>query len=404
MKQLLTATFFCLCSASLVAQTTQGNRFMSFTGDLNLRFDNTSSSLTPETKRQTYGLNLQMTRGKFTRDNIAQGWSIGLGATHERINQIDYAETTPSLSAHYVYRRYIVPSERVRLFAQGKAGGLYSPTFNDGETTQNTFSIGASLDLGLTYFYRKNWAWEATASLANVGVSHASARGEKVYTDVNVNGSLGFSTFRIGLAHYFGESSSPFESAPQQSLYEVGQTYLAGDLSVQQVSARSNTTNLGIGFAAGKFVTPRRLLGISVSGSYGTGVDQGNADYTNWGASVRPYAEQYWPVAGKWTVLLDGGVALGYAQVKTELNSVQSNTQTTYYAKPTFRPGIQYQLTQRWALAALVGVLDLTGFTATQQEVTTGNTVSKSTIYAFTIDPSYQISNSSLSLRYFPGR
>lgn len=391
-------------SAPLFAQTSEGNRFISFTGNLGFSAEKTASDLTVPTRERTYDINLEFNRGKFIRDNTAHGWNIGLGYNHYQILEAGYAASRPSLSANYLFRKYVVPSERVRAFAQGTIGASYQPTISEGEFTQNTFGAGASLGLGLTYFFKKDWAWEATANLAHLGVTHTRQEGEKVSTNVALNGSLGISSFKIGLAHYFGSSSSPFEESPQQSLYSIGTGYLAADLSgLHNSYALSNMTGVSLGFSGGKFITARKVIGLGVAGSYVTTNSSSENLSTGWAVSARPFTEYYWPVSGKWTAFVNGGIALAYTS--TKINSTGNETSTqSYLVQPTLRPGIQYQLTTRWALAAMIGTLDLKGFSATKTQLQQSSVNTPKTTLNFAIDPTYQLANTSLSLRFFPGR
>ncbi|MDR6194301.1 hypothetical protein [Siphonobacter sp. SORGH_AS_0500] len=404
MKKIPLLTLLLGLSAPLFAQTSEGNRFMSYTGNLSFSGSKTASDLTVPTRERTYDINLEFSRGKFIRDNVAHGWNVGLGYNHYKILESDYASSTPFLSANYLIRRYVVPSERVRVFAQGTLGASYRPSIADGEITLNTFGAGASLGLGLTYFYKKNWAWEATANLAGLNVTHARKEDEKVVTNVQLNGSFGVSSFKIGLAHYFGSSSSAFEEPPQQSLYAVGTGYLAADLSTLHTSyPMANTTGVGVGFSGGKFVSPRKLVGIGLHGSYATANSSSENVLNSWGANVRPFVEYYWPIAGKWSIFVNSGIALGYNSTKTT-DTDGKRTNQSYSAQPNIRPGIQYQLTTKWAIAAMIGNLDLKGFYASKMELKQSNTTTTNTTFNFEIDPTYQLNTTSLSLRFYPGR
>lgn len=404
MKKIPLLTLWLGLSTPLFAQTSEGNRFLSLTGKLSVSGTKTASDLTVPTRERTYDINLEFSRGKFIRDNVAHGWNVGLGYNHYQILKSDYATSTPFLSANYLIRRYIAPSERVRVFAQGTLGASYRPSITDGEITLNTFGAGTSVGLGLTYFYRKNWAWEATANLAGLNVTHARQNGEKALTQVQLNGSFGVSSFKIGLAHYFGSSSSAFEEAPQQSLYEVGTGYLSADISGLHTSyTLANTTGIGLGFSGGKFVTPRKLVGIGVAGSYATANSSSENVFNSWGVNVRPFLEYYWPIAGKWSTFVNSGLALAYNFTETT-DATNLSTNQTYSAQPTIRPGIQYQLTTKWAIAAMVGTLNLKGFSASKTELKQSGTTTTDTKFSFEIDPTYQLSTTSLSLRFYPAR
>lgn len=407
MKYFLPLLTFFLTAASLSAQTLQGNRFHSLSGNLSIALNTTESSLTPQSKYQTYNLGLQYVRGKFIRDNLAQGFGIDLGVGHIRIPATDYSMMSPSVSGYYLIRKYIAPSERVRVFGQLKAGLTYNPQLYDGKIETNIFGASGTAALGLTYFYRKNWALEALANVASLSVTHSRQQGEKVSTDADLSGTFGLSGFQIGVAKYFGSSSSSFEAPPKQSLYVIGQPYVAADLTGYIRSNVTDNKGFSLGVTAAKFTSPSVALGIGVYGNYGNSEDFNSVKYSNWGASVRPYAEHYWPVSGKWTVWVNGGASLGYSQNKQEAASgttFNRTTSTTFSLNPNVRPGIQYQLTPQWAIAAMVGILDFKGFSAKIEEGTTQTSSTKTTTYDITITPTYTLGNSGLSLRYFPGR
>lgn len=396
-----------LSVGTLSAQTLQGNRFHSLSGNLSIALNSTESSLTPESKYQSYTLGLQYARGRFVRDNLAQGFGIDLNVGHIRIPATDYSMMSPGLSGYYLIRKYIAPSERVRVFGQLKAGVTYNPQLYNGKIETNIFGASGAAALGLTYFYRKNWAIEALASVASLSVTHARQQGDKVYTNADVSGTFGLSGFQLGVAKYFGSSSSPFEAPPKQSLYVIGQPYISADLTGYLRSNVTDNKGFSLGIAGARFTSPSVALGIGVYGNYGHSEDFNGVKYTTRGASVRPFAERYWPVSGKWTVWVNGGVSLGYSESKQEVVTGTTFNRTTdqnFTFNPTIRPGIQYQLTPQWAIAAMVGILDFKGFTARIEEGKTPASSTKTTTYDITINPTYTLNNSGLSLRYFPGR
>ncbi|MFT4031687.1 MAG: hypothetical protein QM669_04655 [Siphonobacter sp.] len=410
MKYIFSFALVYLLGSSVFAQTGQGERFNAFSGSFS--YNDSKNTGSSEYNSSLANVNVSYQRGTFSKDNLAQGWYAGIGFSYSGYYyqpSQKYHTSTPSITGGYLVRKYLTASNRVRLFVQGQAGISYSPGFYKdpnslNNQTTHAISLGGNIGIGAAYFYKKNWALEATTTLASLGYQQNRYLGSISNSQITASAGLSFNTLQVGIAHYFGANALN-ETMP--SLYAAGRRYIAGDFSGSYLFYPANTdfktSSYSLGVSTAKFVNPNLANGIGVSGGYGSTKVTGIITNQQWNIAIRPYWEYYLAIANKWSFFINAGIQgqYGYSKV-TSSNSTLFTREFSFLAN--IRPGIQYQITPKWAIAGLVGSLNLLSFSHDSEKSQSGSIeISKANSTAASIMPSYTFSNLSLSLRYFMG-
>jgi hypothetical protein len=432
MKKLsLAALALCALAVPTHAQTQQGDRLYSFNGSGTvLGSQNTILFNDSRTSFRQYSLGLGYQRGRFVRDNVASGWLLGLtlvGGRSKRVAQGD-RWSLPVIELGY-WRRYYVPGTgAVRFFAQPQLSGTYfsnSERRNDGDrqNLERGFALNAGVDVGAALFIKNGWALEARTTLGSAALTRQLRQNT---TDLALSGGLGLGGFGLHVAKYFGGSAptAPGIWGPRQTIYEPGDTFIGADIQTRLPFVTSEELNrnalgsVGISIARFKSASQARGAGLSVGYrqertiGFGQGGVQQRNETGTLSFAVTPFREYYWPLgSSRWSVLVNAGLAIEYARQESEVSyryptgpasPAISSTSHTLGVRLTARPGIQYQLSPRLAVAALAGGASFGNvsavFTRNEQSRNNGATVQLNPT------PSLILNSFGLGLRYFPGR
>ncbi|OZI09136.1 hypothetical protein BWI93_05770 [Siphonobacter sp. BAB-5385] len=370
----------------------------------------------PSTTHHTSDISLELTYGKFIRENVAHGWSItpGFGINSEVTSWL------PQLKINYFNRRYVPVTSGIYAFAEGTVGVQSQLGLSSGNYYKNPFlqsySAFAALNAGLTYFYKNDWALEAEANLGTLSVSHLRSKPESQSTAVSLESSLSAQLFTLGITRYIGSgnSKSTIFETDHNTPYTAGQRYWEGRLSSNfnfiKPSAinSSNSQSINIGFSTARFVSDKQARGFGLSAIF-SNLNAKSELYPPssmkfGGATAFIFREHYLPLGKKLSLI--GSVYLtGFYTMNRTKHLEQNTTEHSLDINPSIRPAIQYQLTDRWAVTAHIGTLSIASanLTLDKQKDYSNEPVNRFQT-GLSFSPAYTIGNSGISFRYFPGR
>lgn len=370
----------------------------------------------PSTTHHTSDISLELTYGKFIRENVAHGWHItpGFGINSEVMGWI------PQLKINYFNRRYVPITSGIYALAEGTVGVQTQLGLSSGNYYKNPFlqsySAFAALNAGLTYFYKNDWALEAKANLGTLSVSHLRSKPESQTTAVSLESSLSAQLFTLGITRYIGSgnSKSTIFETDQNTPYAVGQRYWEGRLTSNfnfiKPSAinSSNSQSINIGFSTARFISDKQARGFGLSAIF-SNLNAKSELYPRssikfGGATAFIFREHYLPLSKKFSLI--GGMYLTGSYTINHIKNIdQNNIKHALYITPSIRPAIQYQVTNRWAITAHVGSLTVGSANFTfEKEKGISYVPTNSFQTGLSFSPAYTIGNSGISFRYFPGR
>lgn len=425
MKQLFASAALAVCfSFPALAQTEQGSRMYSWNIGLDMtRFSSDSNFPTASESR---GFVPQLTfgyqRGRFIRDHVAQGWlvdlytQVAMGRSASERTRVGFF--SPQFSVGY-WRRYYLPSTApVRFFAQsqlkGSYAGFYSRQQNDQfEPGTQLGSLTGGVDVGVTLFLKNGWAVEARQGL---GIVSLSREFKSKQTGFNFNGGFGLGIFGIQIARYFGGSTIATTSLwdARQTIYQVNDRFIGGGFSGSVASDRPGS-NTNLMLTKGRFKRADQARGVSFALGYSNRrVINTNVTYREgvFRTGISPFREYYWPLGqGNWSVLVNAGLNLSYAGTFRRIEFTAPGTSTAptnsyqLSMNVALRPGIQYQISPKWAIVATAGSATFgelaVNVNRTKDAYTSTNSQTRLNL---TPMPILNLNSLGISLRYFPRR
>lgn len=410
---LLLLSLFCIHLTSAFAQFPAGTKLRGIRPTLTTRnvFLNA-----PSATHHTSDISLELTYGKFIRENVAHGWSItpGFGINSEITGWI------PQLKINYFNQRYVPITSGIYAFAEGTVGVQTQLGLSSGNYYKNPFlqsyTAFAALNAGLTYFYKNDWALEAKANLGTLSVSHLRSKPESQTTAVSLESSLSAQLFTLGITRYIGSgnSKSTIFETDRNMPYTAGQRYWEGRVtsilnSIKPSKINSATTQyFNVGLSTARFISDKQARGFGLTALFSTSNAESElypqSSMKFGGATAFIFREHYLPLGKK--ISLIGGVYLtGSYTINRTKYLDQNTTQQSLSIAPSIKPAIQYQLTDQWAVTAHIGTLSIASANLTlDKERDYRNEPINRFQTGLSFSPAYTIGNSGISFRYFPGR
>ncbi len=370
----------------------------------------------PSTTHHTSDISLELTYGKFIRENVAHGWSItpGFGINSEVTSWL------PQLKINYFNRRYVPVTSGIYAFAEGTVGVQSQLGLSSGNYYKNPFlqsySAFATLNAGLTYFYKNDWALEAKANLGTLSVSHLRSKPESHTTAVSLESSLSAQLFTLGITRYIGSgnSKSTIFETDQNTPYTAGQRYWEGRVTsnlnfIKSSKINSATTQyFNVGLSTARFISDKQSRGFGLTALFSTSNAKSElhpkSSIKFGGANAFIFRENYFPLGKKLSLI--GGVYLtGSYTINRTKYLDQNTTQQSLSIAPSIKPAIQYQLTDQWSVTAHIGSLSIASANFTfEKEKGVSYVPTNHFQTGLSFSPAYTIGNSGISFRYFPGR
>lgn len=410
MKKPLLSTLFVLASLGASAQISSGTRLREVSGV----FDHQLFFYKGGYRTAQINVIPRFTWGKAVKDNTFRGWYLAPGVSFfDQGAGRDGRETywTPSLSGGYFSRRYLRVADGLHVFGQGQIGGTAAVLLGSkaSNPAEQLYQLSASASVGVTYLTKTNWGLTFGAGLVNLSLDYQRLPHNTANTTLRLNGSLSASSLSVGVTRFIGGDQAPTSvfTPKNESIYQTGQRFLGGDVNVAAPFDNS-ATSASVGFSRMKFKTSRTATGYRILARFNV-LDQSLgsniARTRRWGVGFALARENYLPLGSKLSLFAQTQLIFGYygeSQTVPTRNNVESHGISFL---PTLSPGIQYQVSDRWAIAATVGQL-LLGEASVElrKQYLQGEINSNTFIPTASFSPTYRITNSGVSLRYFPGR
>lgn len=409
MKKPLLVFWLAMSSSVVAAQISAGTRLRETSFTLI-----TNGGFSPEYRQggQSHFADAQYYRGSFRKEHLATGWYLFPGLTNLLLTSARERGSSwyPTLEAGYFVRKYLTLREGLMLFGEIRGGGRARVDYiHTAERTpySQTYALQGVLGAGLSYSFRDHWALTARADIASAELANYRTTYDDPVTYFNASGKLQAQRFRIGITRFIGGGPGKADPpAPKHaSVYEEGQAFIGGDFSLSSNFHHSGT-DVGLGFTKARFREPLVAVGATYTVRFAfLPVNISEPDLLkqySWGAGVTLFQENYLPLAKN--LSLFGRFALdlrydGYRRFRTQNVSLSNRLEL----RPQVSPGIQYQLNNRWAVSATVGGMNIATLAAGISHEQSGEKTHGYSM-SFTFSPVYDISNSGLSLRYFPGK
>ncbi|MBO9641350.1 MAG: hypothetical protein J7576_24475, partial [Siphonobacter aquaeclarae] len=256
---------------------------------------------------------------------------------------------------------------------------------------------------------KTNWGLTFSAGLVNLSFDHQRLPQNTANTTLRLNGGLDASSFSIGVTRFIGGDQAPTSifTPRKESIYQTGQRFLGGDVNLAAPFDNS-TTYASVGFSRMKFKTSRTATGYRAIANFNV-FDQNlgsNVVRTRrWGVGFALARENYLPLGSKLSLFAQTQLIFGYSGESQEVPGTKNTESHSISFMPALAPGIQFQVSDRWAVAATIGQLLLgEARVELRKEYPQAEIRSNTYVTTASFSPTYQITNSGISLRYFPGR
>lgn len=354
---------------------------------------------------------LPVYQGRAVRENRIRGWYLS------PVMDVSLASGTgwePVVSAGYFNRRYLKLTEGFYLFGEGQIGLATKMLFVSGYRPAPVYSLyglSGSLGVGATYFWKKNWGLTARCPLAELYLVHAPdilndeqasllfLKGHAI-----INAGLNASRFELSISHLIGgnDEKATLFSPKKEGIYRTGQRYIGGEIGLATLTG-SPFTGLNLGFSRLRFRSPLTAEGFAISGYYShERLSDGTSGPYRWGAGYSLVRENYLPLLPKLSLLGRTQLSVNYAGEEERTPDIRRTH--TLSVSPAFSPAIQYQISDKWAVAGFVGMLTL-GQAYLGPASPLAGAVSDHNTFRMGVEfsPSFRIGNSGISFRYFPG-
>lgn len=276
------------------------------------------------------------------------------------------------------------------------------------------YQVSAGVNLGLTYFYKNDWSFEAKTNIATLYASHRRSPISPTQTTVNLQSNLPSNLFELSLVKYIGSQNgtSTLFTSKRDSMYRSNQRFVTGEIAATALFnennnyLNNNTQIIHVGFSMGKFITPTQAKGFGITANFSKNPayisDEEGYSITSKAAgfSIYKFKEYYLPIANQLSLIANTRITATYMYGKDQ--GQERITSHSLALFPSIIPAIQYQINDRWALTGLLGSFQIGSVLASYENSEWGSrSMGEKLKGDISFDPGYTLNNSGISLRYF---
>ncbi|MBO9641343.1 MAG: hypothetical protein J7576_24440, partial [Siphonobacter aquaeclarae] len=300
----------------------------------------------------------------------------------------------------------------IYLFGEGQAGLATKMLFVSGygrNPVYSLYGLSGSLSAGTTYFWRKNWGLTARCSLAGFYLIHAPDVPNKEEASLLflnghtvLNAGLDASRFELSVIHVIGgnDEKATLFSPEKTGAYTAGQRYIGGEIGFKALLGGS-FSGPNLAYSSLRFRSPLTARGFVISGYYARDQPSDSRRY-RWGAGYSFVQENYLPLLPKLSLLGRAELALSYSGDEQHMPDIRQTH--TVEVSPSFSPAVQYQISEKWAVAGFVGKLTIgQAYVGRVSSPVAMGPDDESFRTGLDFSPSFLLSNSGISFRYFTG-
>lgn len=367
MKRLLIALLGLLCLNDLYAQIQKGNGILS--GSISGTYSRQTrpfsgySNTGPTSKQTTWTPALDITAGRFWKDNWLAGLSLSGTITQSQQNLADdpnrtYSNTNYSATAKPFIRRYWQVGS-VYLFAgAGIAVTMYGSKLsyfnNNGQLVESgqrsrTINITPTVEAGVNYLLN-----------SRIGVQLLARANSFPLSTAGLSAGLVYWTGPGRMAGVQEQQENPQTNAGRWVLeggLSVTNQRTNQDAEVGAVSYQSVTNQYAFSPSLGYFIGKNNLLGISIPIAYSTNQltsvnapgSQGSTD-TQWTLGILPYFQHYW-LPTRLTP---------YTRIESGYMHYTSGDYSGFSVNGAVRVGLAYMIGQRFIVETSLASASLT--------------------------------------------